>query len=38
MANRDCTGNPRPLKTPNQRRITVGKFFYDYLLFPNLTP
>ena len=30
MANRDCTGNPRPLKTPNQRRITVGKFFYDY--------
>jgi hypothetical protein len=30
MANRDCTGKQRPLKTPNDRRITVGKAFYEY--------
>jgi toxic protein SymE len=30
MADDHSTGKERPVKIPNQRRITVGKFFYDY--------
>jgi hypothetical protein len=30
MANSDCTGNDGPRKTPNDRYITVGKFYFYY--------
>ena len=30
MANDHSTGNDRPVKIHNQRRITVGQCFYDY--------
>jgi toxic protein SymE len=30
MADDHSTGNAGPVKIPNERRITVGKFFYDY--------
>jgi hypothetical protein len=30
MANSDCTGNDGPLKTPNDRYITVGKLYFYY--------
>jgi hypothetical protein len=30
MADDHSTGNSCPRKIPNERRITVGKLFYDY--------
>jgi len=30
MANDHSTGNPRPAKTPTERRLTVGTQYYEY--------
>jgi hypothetical protein len=30
MAKRNCKGNTRPGKTPTEKRLTVGKLYYDY--------
>jgi hypothetical protein len=30
MADSDCTGNPRPVKIPTEKWLTVGKLYYYY--------
>jgi hypothetical protein len=30
MADSDCTGNSRPVKTPTEKWLTVGKLYYYY--------
>ncbi|MFO7594302.1 MAG: SymE family type I addiction module toxin [Pseudomonadota bacterium] len=30
MANGNCTGNPRPVKIPAEKWLTIGKLYYYY--------
>lgn len=38
MADTDCRGNPRPVKIPTERRLTVGTLFYEYPARKNAPP